>query len=125
MNSAKTWNGSSWVSTAFTQDLVAGNITATKIVGGELDVNKITVKNAQNIPITSTASLGKKLSDMEQDADGLLLTVKNDGQNLLRDTDTMPFWTGDTEKVDTFKAVKAINTRTDGGSIRAQSHGMV
>lgn len=115
MNSAKTWNGSSWVSTAFTQDLVAGNITATKIVGGELDVNKITVKNAQNIPITSTASLGKKLSDMEQDADGLLLTVKNDGQNLLRDTDTMPFWTGDTEKVDTFKAVKAINTRTDGG----------
>lgn len=115
MNSAKTWNGSSWVSTAFTQDLVAGNITATKIVGGELDVNKITVKNAQNIPITSTVSLGKKLSDMELDADGLLLTVKNDGQNLLRDTDTMPFWTGDTEKVDTFKAVKAINTRTDGG----------
>lgn len=115
MVSAKTWNGSDWVSTAFTQDLVAGNITASKIQGGELDINKITVKNAQNIPITSTVSLGKKLSDIEQDADGLLLTVKNDGQNLLRDTDTMPFWTGDTEKVDTFKVVKAINTRTDGG----------
>ena len=77
MNSAKTWNGSAWVSTAFTQDLVAGNITATKIVGGELDVNKFTVKNAQNIPITSTVSLGQKLSDMEQDAKGLTSTVSN------------------------------------------------
>lgn len=114
MTSARKWNGSNWVSTAFTQDLVAGNISATKIVGGELDVNKITIKNAQNIPITSTVSLGKKLSDMEQDADGLLLTVKNNGQNLLRDTDTMPGWGGATEKVDTFTAVKAINPCTDG-----------
>lgn len=110
MVSAKTWNGSNWVSTAFTQDLVAGNITATKIVGGELDVNKITVKNAQNIPIESTVSLGKKLSDIEQDADGMLLTVKNNGQNLLRDTDTLPGWGGETEKVDNFKVVKAIAT---------------
>ena len=116
MTSAKTWNGSNWVSTAFTQDLVAGNITASKIVGGELDVNKITVKNAQNIPITSTVSLGKKLSDIEQDADGMLLTVKNNGQNLLRDTDTLPGWGGATEKVDNFKVVKAINARTDGGT---------
>lgn len=108
MNSAKTWNGSSWVSTAFTQDLVAGNITATKIVGGELDVNKITVKNAQNIPITSTVSLGQKLSDIEQDADGLTLTVKNKGQNLLRDTDTVPIWSGDKETVDNFTVVKAV-----------------
>lgn len=115
MTSAKTWNGSSWVSTAFTQDLVAGNITASKIVGGELDVNKITVKNAQNIPIEGTVSLGKKLSDMKQDADGLLLTVKNDGQNLLRDTDTIPFWDGATEKVDNFKVIKATKTWTGGG----------
>lgn len=114
MTSAKTWNGSSWVSTAFTQDLVAGNITASKIVGGELDVNKITIKNAQNIPIEGTVSLGKKLSDMKQDADGLLLTVKNDGQNLLRDTDTIPFWGGATEKVDNFKVIKATKTWTGG-----------
>lgn len=116
MVSAKTWNGSNWVSTAFTQDLVAGNISATKIVGGELDVNKITVKNAQNIPIESTISLGKKLSDIEQDADGLTITVKNNGQNLLRDTDTMPSWKGDKEKVDTFTAVKAINSNTNGAA---------
>ena len=77
MVSAKTWNGSDWVSTAFTQDLVAGNISATKIVGGELDVNKITVKNAQNIPITSTVSLGDKLSDIEQNANGISTTVRN------------------------------------------------
>ena len=115
MTSAKTWNGSSWVSTAFTQDLVAGNITASKIVGGELDVNKITVKNAQNIPIESTVSLGKKLSDIKQDADELLLTVKNDGQNLLRNTDTMPSWGGATEKVDNFKVVKATKTWDGGG----------
>ncbi|MCT3493754.1 hypothetical protein EFR56_04090 [Lactobacillus delbrueckii] len=76
MVSAKTWNGSAWVSTAFTQDLVAGNITATKIQGGELDINKITVKNAQNIPITSTVSLGQKLSDIEQDADSINAYVK-------------------------------------------------
>ncbi|MCT2877613.1 hypothetical protein EFM17_08790, partial [Lactobacillus delbrueckii] len=85
MTSAKTWNGSSWVSTAFTQDLVAGNITASKLVGGELDVDKITVKNAQNIPITSTVSLGQKLSNIEQDADGLSATVLGGG-NLLNDT---------------------------------------
>ena len=83
MTSAKTWNGSSWVSTAFTQDLVAGNITASKIVGGELDVNKITVKNAQNIPVESTVSLGDKLSDIEQDANGLNFTVANGSQNLI------------------------------------------
>ncbi|AAC00551.1 minor structural protein gp58 [Lactobacillus phage LL-H] len=76
MTSAKTWDGSSWVSTAFTQDLVAGNITASKIVGGTLDVNKITVANAQNIPITSTVSLGDKLSYIEQDADSLNAYVK-------------------------------------------------
>ena len=116
MTSAKKWNGSAWVSTAFTQDLVAGNITADKLVGGTLDVNKVTIKNAQNIPVTSTVSLGKKLSDIEHDADGLLFTVKNDGQNLLRDTDTMPLWGGATEKVDTFTAVKAINTHTNGGT---------
>jgi hypothetical protein len=74
MNSAKKWNGSTWVSTAFTQDLVAGNISATKIVGGELDVNKITVKNAQNIPVSSTVSLGDKLSSIEQDAGQIKLT---------------------------------------------------
>lgn len=114
MTSAKTWNGSDWVDTAFTQDLVAGTISATKIQGGELDINKITVKNAQNIPITSTVSLGKKLSDIEQDADGLTVTVKNNGQNLLRDTDTMPNWTGEKEKVDQFTVVKAIKA-FDGG----------
>ena len=76
MTSAKTWNGSNWVSTAFTQDLVAGNISATKIVGGELDVNKITIANAQNIPVTSTVSLGDKLSSIEHDANGLSTTVK-------------------------------------------------
>lgn len=108
MVSAKTWNGSAWVSTAFTQDLVAGNITASKIQGGELDINKITVKNAQNIPIDSTVSLGKKLSDIKQDADGLTLTVKNKGQNLLRDTDTVPIWGGDKETVDNFTVVKAV-----------------
>ncbi|MCT2877632.1 hypothetical protein EFM17_08900, partial [Lactobacillus delbrueckii] len=85
MNSAKTWNGSAWVSTAFTQDLVAGNITATKIVGGELDIDKVTIKNAQNIPITSTVSLGQKLSDIKHDADGLNATVLGGG-NLLNDT---------------------------------------
>ncbi|GHN43085.1 hypothetical protein [Lactobacillus delbrueckii] len=77
MTSAKTWDGSNWVSTAFTQDLVVGNITATKIVGGTLDVNKITIANAQNIPITSTVSLGDKLSSIEQDANGLRTTVSN------------------------------------------------
>ena len=77
MVSAKTWDGSNWVSTAFTQDLVAGNISATKIVGGELDVNKVTIKNAQNIPITSTVSLGDKLSSIEQDANGISTTVRN------------------------------------------------
>ncbi|WP_280515544.1 gp58-like family protein, partial [Lactobacillus nasalidis] len=83
MTSAKTWNGSAWVSTAFTQNLVAGNITASKIVGGELDVDKIVVKNAQNIPITSTVSLGKKLSDIEQDADGIKATVQDGFENLI------------------------------------------
>lgn len=110
MVSAKTWNGSNWVSTAFTQDLVAGNITASKIVGGTLDVNKITIANAQNIPVSSTVSLGQKLSDIEQDADGLTLTVKNKGQNLLRDTDTVPMWSGDKETVDNFTVVKAVMT---------------
>lgn len=89
MTSAKTWNGSSWVSTAFTQDLVAGNITASKIVGGELDVNKITVKNAQNIPITSTVSLGDKLSNIVQNADGIISTLRNGGRNLLSNTREM------------------------------------
>lgn len=74
MVSAKKWNGSAWVSTAFTQDLVAGNITATKIVGGTLDVNKITIANAQNIPVSSTVSLGQKLSNIEQDAGQIKLT---------------------------------------------------
>ena len=89
MVSAKTWNGSSWVSTAFTQDLVAGNITATKIVGGELDVNKITVKNAQNIPIEGTVSLGDKFSSIKEDADGLKLTVTGGGNLLNNTTDTL------------------------------------
>ncbi|WP_289933915.1 interleukin-like EMT inducer domain-containing protein [Lactobacillus delbrueckii] len=89
MTSAKTWDGSNWVSTAFTQDLVAGNITASKIVGGELDVNKFTVKNAQNIPIESTVSLGQKLSDMKQDADGLTSTVIGGGNLLNNTTDTL------------------------------------
>lgn len=110
MVSAKTWDGSNWVSTAFTQDLVAGNITASKIVGGELDINKITIANAQNIPVTSTVSLGDKLSNIEQDADGLTLIVKNKGQNLLRDTDTVPMWSGDKETVDNFTVVKAVMT---------------
>ncbi|MHC6158557.1 collagen-like triple helix repeat-containing protein [Lactobacillus delbrueckii subsp. lactis] len=95
MNSAKTWNGSSWVSTAFTQDLVAGNITATKIVGGELDVNKITIKNAQNIPVTSTVSLGDKLSNIEQDANKITSTLRDGGRNLLsntRDLDDPSVW---------------------------------
>lgn len=86
MTSAKKWNGSSWVSTAFTQDLVAGNISATKIVGGELDVNKITIKNAQNIPIESTVSLGDKLSNIVQNADGITNTVRNGGVNLLNNS---------------------------------------
>lgn len=83
MNSAKTWNGSAWVSTAFTQDLVAGNITATKIVGGELDVNKVTIKNAQNIPITSTVSLGQKLSNIEQDAEKIKFSMAGQGLDLV------------------------------------------
>ena len=94
MVSAKTWNGSDWVSTAFTQDLVAGNITASKIVGGELDVNKVTIKNAQNIPITSTVSLGKKLSDMEQDADGLKLTAIGGGNLLNNTSDDLQYFSG-------------------------------
>ncbi len=89
MNSAKKWDGSNWVSTAFTQDLVAGNISATKIVGGELDVNKITIKNAQNMPINSTVSLGKKLSDIEQDANGLTATVMGGGNLLNNTSDTL------------------------------------
>ena len=83
MTSAKTWNGSDWVSTAFTQDLVAGNITASKIVGGELDVNKVTIKNAQNIPITSTVSLGKKLSNIEQDAEKIKFSMSGQGLDLV------------------------------------------
>lgn len=86
MVSAKKWNGSNWVSTAFTQDLVAGDITADKIVGGTLDVNKITIKNAQNIPVESTVSLGKKLSDIVQNADGITSTVRNGGVNLLNNS---------------------------------------
>ncbi|MCD5488373.1 hypothetical protein [Lactobacillus delbrueckii] len=93
MASAKTWNGSAWVSTAFTQDLVAGNITATKIQGGELDINKITVKNAQNIPITSTVSLGQKLSNIEQDADGVKTTVIGGGNLLNNTSDTLQSFT--------------------------------
>ena len=83
MNSAKKWDGSNWVSTAFTQDLVAGNISATKIVGGELDVNKITIKNAQNMPINSTVSLGKKLSDIEQDAEQIKFSMAGQGLDLV------------------------------------------
>lgn len=83
MASAKTWNGSDWVSTAFTQDLVAGNITASKIVGGELDVNKVTIKNAQNIPITSTVSLGDKLSNIEQDAEKIKFSMSGQGLDLV------------------------------------------
>ena len=86
MTSAKKWDGSKWVSTAFTQDLVAGSISASKIQGGELDVNKITVKNAQNIPITSTVSLGKKLSDIEQDAEKISHTLRDGGTNLLNNS---------------------------------------
>lgn len=89
MTSAKTWDGSNWVSTAFTQDLVAGNITASKIVGGELDVNKITVKNVQNIPITSTVSLGDKLINIEQNANGLTATVMGGGNQLNGTSDTL------------------------------------
>lgn len=115
MTSAKTWNGSDWVSTAFTQDLVAGNITATKIQGGELDIDKITVKNAQNIPITSTVSLGDKLSQLEQNANELsFILKKGHGSNLLKDADTMPNWTGEKEKVNQFVVVKAIKA-FDGG----------
>ncbi|MGZ1361599.1 gp58-like family protein, partial [Lactobacillus delbrueckii subsp. bulgaricus] len=94
MVSAKTWDGSNWVSTAFTQDLVAGNISATKIVGGELDVNKITIKNAQNIPITSTVSLGDKLSNIEQNAEGLKLTAIGGGNLLNNTSDTLQKFTG-------------------------------
>lgn len=94
MNSAKTWNGSSWVSTAFTQDLVAGNITATKIVGGELDIDKVTIRNAQNIPITSTVSLGDKLSNIEHDVDGVKTTVIGGGNLLNNTSDTLRKFTG-------------------------------
>lgn len=83
MTSAKKWNGSAWVSTAFTQDLVAGNITADKLVGGTLDINKITVKNAQNIPITSTVSLGQKLSNIEQDAKKIKFSMAGQGLDLV------------------------------------------
>lgn len=95
MVSAKKWDGSNWVSTAFTQDLVAGNITATKIVGGTLDVNKITIANAQNIPVTSTVSLGDKLSNIEQDANKITSTLRDGGRNLLsntRDLDDPSIW---------------------------------
>lgn len=83
MTSAKTWSGSDWVSTAFTQSLVAGDISATKIVGGELDVDKITIKNAQNIPITSTVSLGQKLSNIEQDAEKIKFSMARQGLDLV------------------------------------------
>ncbi|MGO1442594.1 MAG: hypothetical protein ACTHWD_00175 [Lactobacillus delbrueckii] len=131
MNSAKTWNGSSWVSTAFTQDLVAGNITATKIVGGELDVNKITVKNAQNIPITSTVSLGEKLSDISQDANSLKFTVENGAQNLILNSgnpsstehwwcngdlrlQTHPFWKNGTENLFVLSNTSSTNEKVLG-----------
>lgn len=83
MTSAKTWNGSAWVSTAFTQDLVAGNITADKLVGGTLDVNKVTIKNAQNIPVTSTVSLGQKFSNIEQDAKKIKFSMAGQGLDLV------------------------------------------
>lgn len=83
MTSAKTWSGSAWVSTAFTQNLVAGNITADKLVGGTLDVDKITVKNAQNIPVTSTVSLGQKFSNIEQDAKKIKFSMAGQGLDLV------------------------------------------
>ncbi|MFB5979688.1 hypothetical protein [Lactobacillus delbrueckii] len=118
MTSAKTWNGSDWVSTAFTQDLVAGNISATKIVGGELDVNKITVKNAQNIPITSTVSLGQKLSDIEQDADSINAYVKGSkGSDTLKAILSMDPNHSSIAQVVNGQIAAAISTHSD-GSVR-------
>lgn len=115
MVSAKTWNGSNWVSTAFTQDLVAGNITATKIQGGELDINKFTVKNAQNIPITSTVSLGDKLSNIEQNANGITAYIKgargSDTLNAILSMDPNNSTIG---QVVNGHVVAAINTSSDG-----------
>ena len=115
MTSAKTWNGSSWVSTAFTQDLVAGNITATKIQGGELDINKITVKNAQNIPITSTVSLGQKLSNIEQDADSFNAYIRRSkGSKTLAALLSMDPNNSTIAQVVNGQVVAAINTSSDG-----------
>lgn len=118
MTSAKTWNGSSWVSTAFTQDLVAGNITASKIVGGTLDVNKITIANAQNIPVTSTVSLGQKLSYIEQEADGLNAYIKESrGSSTLASILSMDPNNSTIAQVVNGHVVAAINTSSD-GSVR-------
>nr|DAL95015.1 MAG TPA: minor structural protein [Caudoviricetes sp.] len=115
MTSAKTWNGSSWVSTAFTQDLVAGNITATKIQGGELDINKITVKNAQNIPITSTVSLGQKLSYIEQEADSINAYVKGSkGSKILESILSMDPDHSSIAQVVNGQIAAAIGTYSDG-----------
>ena len=118
MVSAKKWNGSNWVSTAFTQDLVAGNISASKIVGGELDVNKVTVKNAQNIPITSTVSLGDKLSNIEQTADGLNAYVKGSkGSDTLKAILSMDPNNSSIAQVVNGQIAAAIGTYSD-GSVR-------
>ena len=115
ITSAKTWNGSSWVSTAFTQDLIAGNITATKIQGGELDINKITVKNAQNIPITSTVSLGQKLSDIEQDADSINVYIKGSkGSKILESILSMDPDHSSIAQVVNGQIAAAISTYSDG-----------
>jgi hypothetical protein len=115
MTSAKTWNGTSWVSTAFTQDLVAGNITADKIVGGTLDVNKVTIANAQNIPITSTVSLGQKLTQMKEDADGLNAYVMGSkGSNTLSAILSMDPDSSTIGQLVNGQVVAAINTSSDG-----------
>lgn len=115
ITSAKTWNGSSWVSTAFTQDLIAGNITATKIQGGELDINKITVKNAQNIPITSTVSLGQKLSYLEQDADSINAYIKGSkGSKILESILSMDPYHSSIAQVVNGQIAAAISTYSDG-----------
>lgn len=131
MTSAHKWDGSNWVSTAFTQDLVAGNITADKLVGGELDVNKVTIKNAQNIPITSTVSLGEKLSDISQDANSLKFTVENGAQNLILNSgnpsstehwscngdlrlQTHPFWKNGTENLFVLSNTSSTNEKVLG-----------
>jgi chromosome segregation ATPase len=90
-------------------DVAAVKATADSLTAQMADANgnisqlQQTAKGLQS----SVTDQSGKLSKLQQDADGLTVTVANGGQNLLRDSDTIPNWHGDTEKVDQFTVVKA------------------